>query len=209
VQTSLDQTQYFVASRDRLDPQLPAGDQLAQRFGVAGQPEEPVLLGDELRLGAVLGTSPVDQIVGGVELLAAHAVQAFVVLAIQIAGRVATLPEPLDADAMPRIAAGPDEVVERQLQRPSQVSERSRVAIDKVLYCDALGLGGEHVLQGVVVGACQQADVVTEVPAMSGQDVGLNQFEGESQVRACVDVRNGGGQEGTRHRCLHSERAET
>lgn len=190
VQTARDQGQDLVAAGGGFDAQGAVGDQLVQPAGVAGQPEEPVLLRHELRLGAVLGAAPVDQFGLGVELLAADAVQAFVVLAVQVSRRRAPAPQPFDADAVARVAAGADEVVERQRERAPQGGERLGVAVDQRLYVDALGLGGQYVLQGVVVGSAQQAYVVAPLAAVPGQGVRLDELQGEAQVRACIDVRD-------------------
>jgi hypothetical protein len=85
VQPTVDQAQYFVAPGGGLDPEPAGGDEVAQRFGVPGESEEPVLLGDQLWLGAVVGAAAVGEVVRLVELLATYAVQAFVVLAVEIA----------------------------------------------------------------------------------------------------------------------------
>ena len=64
LQAAVDEREHFVAAPGELDPQPSAGDRLSQRFGVPGQAEEPVLLGEELRHGLVLGAAPVAQFGG-------------------------------------------------------------------------------------------------------------------------------------------------
>ena len=114
---------------------------------IAGQPEEPVLLPYPLRLRAVLGACSAGQLGRLVELLAAHAVQALVVLPVEIAASRASPPESLHSGPVPRIAAGADEIVERQRKRLAQPLEGRRVPADKLGGADALRRGGEHVLQ--------------------------------------------------------------
>lgn len=113
-QAAGDQAEDLVAARGRFDPQPIAGNQLMQGVGIAGQTEEPVLLCYQLGLGAVLGTAAVHKVLGGVELLAADAVAPFVVHAVQVTRGGAPLPQPLYPGAVTGIAAGADEVVERQ-----------------------------------------------------------------------------------------------
>src|SRR6266508_4331770 len=107
-----------------------AADQLVQPLLVAGEPEEPVLLGDQLRLDVVVWAAAAAKLHLGVELLAADAVQPLVVLAVEVAGGGARPPQPLDPGAVARVAAGADEVVERQRQRPAQRPERLGGAVD-------------------------------------------------------------------------------
>jgi hypothetical protein len=101
VPSALDQGEDLVAPGGGLDAQGAAGDQVVEPVGVAGQAEEPVLLRDEFRFGAVLGALSVDQFVFGVELLAADAVEALVFLAAGVAGGGAPPPPALNADAVP------------------------------------------------------------------------------------------------------------
>src|SRR3989442_13880493 len=71
----------------RLDGQRPRADQLEHRGAVRAQPEEVVALprADQLE-GGVLDAVPVDDLGLGLELLAARAVQPFVVRHEQVAG---------------------------------------------------------------------------------------------------------------------------
>ena len=47
---------------------------------------------------------------------------------------------------------------------------------------DALGLGGQHVLERVVVGAALEPHLVTGQPVVPGQHVGLDQLERVAEV---------------------------
>ena len=157
-QAAVDECEHLVAPPGGLDAQPPGGDRRPQRFGVPGQPEEPVLLADLLRHGLVLGAPAVAQFGRRVELLAAGAVQALVFLPVQVAG--AGLPEPLDAGPVPGVPAGADEVVDGQRQGVAERQERLGVAVDEFPHADPGGLGGEHVLERVVVGPGLEPDGV-------------------------------------------------
>jgi hypothetical protein len=75
-------------------------------------------------------------------------------------GRGARLPEPLDARAVPWVAAGPDDVVDGERERRAQREERLGVAVDELLDARACRLRGEHVLERVVIGARLEPDAV-------------------------------------------------
>ena len=81
------------------------------------------------------GQFPCVELGVGVELLAADAVQALVGLAVQVTAGLAGPPEPLDARPVPRVAAGPDEVVEAERQVLAQPGERAGVAVDQRPAC--------------------------------------------------------------------------
>src|SRR5712664_355230 len=131
IQPAGDETEHLVPAGGGLDPQLAGVDQALQPAGVPGQPEEPVLLPYLLRPGAVLGAQAARQLGRLVELLAAHAVQARVVLLVQIAAGRAGPPEPFHARPVPGVAAGADEVVKRQRERLAQRGKGRRVAVDE------------------------------------------------------------------------------
>src|SRR5258708_21416642 len=98
----------------------------------------------------MLRTQAIPQLGGLVELLAADAVQALVVLQVQITARRAGLPEPLHPGQVARIAAGADEVVERQRERLAQRGERRGVAVDALAGADPLRPRAEHARQPAV-----------------------------------------------------------
>ena len=72
-------------------------------------------------------TSTGEQFGGLVELLAAVAVETGVAAAIEVATGGGLLPQPLHAGGMTVVAAGPQEIVERQRQHRRQFGEASRV----------------------------------------------------------------------------------
>jgi hypothetical protein len=86
LQPAGDEAEHLVAPCGRFDAQLATTHQLAQPLLVAGEPEEPVLLGDQLRLEVVVGAAAAAKLRLRVELLAADAVQPLVVLAVEVAG---------------------------------------------------------------------------------------------------------------------------
>jgi hypothetical protein len=193
LQAAVDEPEHLVTAPAGLDAQLAAGDGRTKRLAVAGQPEEPVLLGHALRLGVVVGAASGPQFGGGVELLTTGAVQPLVLLAVQIPGRGARLPAPLDARAVPCVPTGPDDVVDGERQGGAQREERLRVAVDELPYALARRLCREHVLQRVVVGAGLEPDVVPVLAPEAGQHIGLHDLERETDMRAGVHVRDGGG----------------
>ncbi len=181
--------------RGGLDPEPARADQVVQLAGVPGQPEEPVLLRDQLRLCPVFRAAAAWQVGGPVELLAADAVPPLVVPQVEVpAGRAGT-PEPLHAGPVPRVAAGADEVVERQGKRLAQRGERGGVAVDQRRGRDPFRRGGQHVLERVVVGAGLQPDLVAGPAVVPGQHVALDQFQREAEVGGRVDVGDRGGKE--------------
>jgi len=106
---------------------------------------------------------------------------------------------------VPRVAAGPDEVVEGQPERLAQCREGGGVAVDKILRGYAFRLRGQHVLQRVVVGTGEEAHRFAALATMSGQYVGLDQLQHEPEMGPGIDVRDGGGHV-ERHRNLSSQK---
>jgi len=127
-----------------------------------------------------------------VELLAANAVLTLVPLQVEVTARGAGLPEPFDPGPVTRIAAGADEIIERQRQRLAQRGERGRVAVDQGSRANAFRLGGQHVLERVVVGAGLEAHLVAGQAMVPGQHVGLDELERVPEVGPAVDVRDRG-----------------
>jgi len=154
----------------------------------------------------VLRTAPGCQFRRRVELLAADAVQALVVPAVQVAARGAGTPEALDSGSVPRVAAGADEVVDAEAERLGQAEEGGGVGVDELLHSDSRRLRGKHVLERVVVGPRLEPDLLVEVPAVPGEHVGLHELEREAQVRARVDVRDRRGDVAACHRNLQVDR---
>jgi hypothetical protein len=177
----------------RLDPQAPALDQVEERIPVARQAEEPVALDDPLRCLAVLRAEAVVQVAGHDERLAAGAVEARVVPLVQIASRGARRPEPLDAGAMPRIGARPDEVVVRQLQERGEIVEPLGLLRHELRHRQTRGQRGVDVLERVVVGAAEETHVAASQPAMARKHVRLDELQRVAKMWIAVHVGDGGG----------------
>ena len=136
---------------------------------MAGQAEEPVLLGHAVQPGEVLGAAAVDSLVGGVEALAPHAVVTLVGPPVQVAGLGAAPPQPLDRRCVARVGARAHEVVEGDVERRGEGGEARRMLGDVLGRRHPRSVGGEHVLEGVVVGASEEADLVAGGPAGAGE----------------------------------------
>ena len=149
--------------------------------------------------------APGGQLRRRVELLAADAVQALVVPAVQVAAGRAGPPQAFHARPVPRVAAGADDVVDRQAQRPGQAGERGGVRVDELLDANPGGKRGEHVLERVVIGTGLEPDPLATAPAVAGEHVGLHELKRVAQVRARVDVRDRGGDIAACHRNLQGE----
>jgi hypothetical protein len=67
-----------------------------------------------------------------------------------------------------RVAAGLDEVVIREPERPGQLRERGRVAPHQRAHRHALGLRGQHVLERIVVGPGLEPHQVAALPVVPG-----------------------------------------
>jgi len=80
-----------------------------------------------------------------------------------------------------------------------QRAERGGVAVDELADGRARGLGGEDVLERVVVGPRLQPDGRAAPPVVAGEHVGLHELEQEADVRPGVDVGDG---RGDQHRNL-------
>ena len=92
---------------------------------VGREPEEPVLLLDPLRLDAVVGALAVDELVLGLERLAADAVQPGVDVLVDVAVVVDPLQEVLDEALVPLIGR-PDEEVDRRVDALAAAPARRR-----------------------------------------------------------------------------------
>lgn len=176
-QAGSDEREDLVAAFSGFDPDPPGLQRLQNLVGVAGEPKEPVVLGDRLGRRLVLRAHAVDEFICGVELFAARAVQAFVAASVEVALGDAGLPQPLDAAGMAGVAAGTDEVIERQRQRRTQCGETVRVCVHKLPDADSRGTSGGDVLQRVVVRAGQEPDRPAPAASVPCEYVGLHQFQ--------------------------------
>ena len=194
--------EHLVAPRLGLHAQHAGLDGGQERLPVAREAEEPVALGDVLQGRGVLGAAAVDELVPAEERLAARAVAALVVALVQVAGGRAGVPQPLDAGAMARVDAGADEGVVRQLERLAQGLEAGGARVDERRHGLPRCLGGQHVLERVVVGAAEVAHRLPPRAAVARDGVGLDELERVPEVRIAVDVRDRVGDVGRAHRSL-------
>ena len=195
LEAALDQPQDLVAPDLRLDEAWMLAVVIEQRLLVLRQPEEPVLLANPVGLGAVDRAQPLDQVLFGLERLAADAVEAFVGALVDVAIVEADLGQLLHRGEMPPAVAGADEVVERDVQPLPDVAEDllHLVAVGQRILA-LLDRLAEDVLRVLVV-PHQEMGVVAGQPPVAGDDIGGDLLVGRAQVRAAVDEVDGGGQE--------------
>ena len=110
-QAALDEAAGLVVAEVRQDEVRALVVELKQLLLVRGEAEEPVLLLDPLRHGAVIGTLAVDELGLGLERLAAVAVQPRVDVLVDVAVVVDALEEILDESLVALIAGANEEVV--------------------------------------------------------------------------------------------------
>src|SRR5260370_4141039 len=140
----------------------------------------------------MLRTQAIPQLGRLVELLAADAVEALVVVQVQSTAGRAGLPEALHPGQVAQIAAGADEVVERQRERLAQRGERGGVAVDELAGADPLRPRGEHVLQRVVVGAGLEPNLITGQAMMAGPHARPDALPPQTPARARLGLPDGG-----------------
>ena len=104
------------------------------------------------------------ELVGVEERLASDAVRPLVILLVQVAPLGARPPQALDAGSVARIAPGADHVVELDREWAEQIDELVAVGPYEVGDRHAGCLGRSDVLEGVVVGAGESADLVAASP---------------------------------------------
>jgi hypothetical protein len=183
----VEEREHLVATRRGNDAQRIGGDQPADVLGMTREPEVPVLFFDPLGWRVVLGARAFD------ELLTPVAVPTGVRRAVQVAGRRAGAPDRVDHRQVPRIGAGPDEVVVRHVERSRERGEQRRVARDEHGDVLARGRGRLRDLRCVLVGTGEEAHRPATAARVAGDRVGLHQFERVTEVRRRVDEGNGGG----------------
>ncbi len=134
------------------------------------------------------------ELVGVEERLTPDAVRALVFLLVQVAPLGARPPQALDTGSVARIAARADHVVELDRERAEQIDELVAVGAHEVGDRHAGRLGRSDVLQRVVVGAGEGADLVAASSPGARERVDLHELERMSDVGRAVDVRDRGGE---------------
>ena len=175
-----------------LDAQPAAFDHAEQRVLVAREPKEPVALGHLLGRLAVLATASVDEILSRDERLATGAVEALVIALVKVARLCACAPQALDAGAVARVGARANEVVGRELKRFGELCEPLRLLGHELGHGCAGRDRSIDILQRVVVGAAEEANVVAAESAMPREHVRLHELQRVPEVRIAVDVRDRG-----------------
>jgi hypothetical protein len=141
----------------------------------------------------MLLTSPVRQLVLGVKLLAADAVQAPIVALVDVVAPLARPPECDRALDVPSLEGRPNEVVVGDGERLGELCEDPSVAVHKLLGRDTFALGGLDVLETVLVGAGQEPRIGATQALVAGERVGLDHLQRVPDVGSGVDVGNRGG----------------
>jgi len=89
-----------------------------------------------------------------------------------------------------RVGARADEVVVRDPQCRLKLREAPGVPLDELGDAHACRLGGEHVLDRVLVRAGEEPDGVAPRAQAACDDVGLDELERVAEMRRPVDVRD-------------------
>ena len=148
----------------------------------------------------MVGAGALDQILGGEKVFAAGAVEAGIAPLENVA-RAERVPE-LGHAAAVSCFRGAHEAVVADAQARAQLAVVFSSGIDPDERGNASDAGGFDVLEGVLVGPGLKAGRVSGGDAPSSDGVGLDEFEGEADVRSRIHVRNGGGDVGGRGHLL-------
>jgi hypothetical protein len=193
-----------------LEPLLDEGDDLApaglgadelrvvavvlqQPVGVLGDAEEVVLLPDGVDRSAVDRAVAVDQLLGAVELLAGHTVQALVAVQVDVALVVQLLPQVLHGQHV-ALLGGADEVVVGDVQLGPGGLPPLHDLVGPGLRVEPAGLGRPGHLLAVLVGPGEEQHPVPVGTTPTRQHVGRDGGVGVADVRQVVDVVDRGGE---------------
>ena len=137
---------------------------------------------------------PGQQFLFGVEALAADAVEAFIVLEIDVAALVAAREHLLHERLMHRVGGANENIVADVERGPGVAKERADV-VGEGLGLESQGFGRALVLVAVLVGAGDEGDVGgAELAALeAGESVGREQFVGVADMRRAVAVSDSAG----------------
>ena len=139
----------------------------------------------------MLGAEAVFQFLFGIEAFAAVAVVAAVFAEVDVALVVETLQKHLHGLHVVGIG-GADEAVVFNAELGPQIAEHAGNVVHKGLRRHACGRGGLDYLVPVLVGSGLHAGVFAEHAVESLERVGHNGGVRVAQMRACVDIVNGG-----------------
>jgi len=141
----------------------------------------------------VLRAPAVAKLAWRVKLLASRTVEAAVRTLVEVAALATGLPEALGAAPVTHIGAGPDEVVEGQVETLLERQKARSVSFDELRDRNASPIGGLDVLYAVLVCPCLETNVVAAQPVEPRQRIGLHHLQGKAQMRRGVHIGNGGG----------------
>ena len=153
------------------------------------QAEEPVALLDPFGPRPMLGAQPAGgELLLGLELFAADAVQARVRVLVDMAVVVDPLDELLDETVMALIGGANEEVGTRANAGGERTPILLDEPVDERLRVDTSVLGRAHVLRGVLVRAGQEERLVAALLVMADEDVRRNGRVRVPDVRGRVHV---------------------
>ena len=167
---AVDEGQDLVAALGRLDADRAVGDEAAQLAGVAGQPEEPVLLRHQVaapcraRGSARRSAPPACRTARSRRSTGPRSACGTGRRGAAQARQSRSTPARCRGSVLVRMRSST-----RQAQRLGQAGERGGVGVDELLHADPGGLRGEHVLQRVVVGPGLEPDPLAAAPAVAGR----------------------------------------
>ena len=161
-----------------------------KRLLVRREPEEVVLLLDELRPDPVLRAQSVDELVLGVEGLAARAVEPGVHALEDVAAVVDPLQELLHTRLVPLVRRADEEVV-RRVHAHGHLLERGGVSVDELLQVQPLLLRDPRDVRAVLVRPGQEEGLLAPLTQVTHEDVRCDRRVRVADVRGRVDVVDG------------------
>ena len=186
LEATLDEAARLVRPESRQD-EVGALVQLEQLLLEGREAEEPVALLDPLRHGVVLGALAVDEIVLGLERLAADAVQPGVHVLVDVPVVVQRLQESLHEPLVLFVARADEEVV-RRIEALRELTPDDRDLVGVRLRRQALLRGDAGDLGGVLVDPGQEERFDATLTLVAGQDVRRDRRVRMPDVRGRVHV---------------------
>ena len=187
MQPTGDEAARLVEAELRQDEVGPRVVEREQAILVGGEAEEVVLLLDPFRNGAVDRTLAVDELPGGLELLAANAVVAGIGTLVDVAVVIDPLEEVAD-EGLVALIARPDEEVGMGVQARREVAPAPRDRVDVVLRAQPLLLRDSEDLRRVLVDAGEEERLGAALLLMAHEDVRGAGRVGMADVRRAVHV---------------------
>jgi hypothetical protein len=184
---SLDEAPRLVVAKAGSDDARALVVEAEQRLLIGGETEEVVLLLHVFRRDPVLRAEAVDELVLGVEGLAARAVEAGVQTLENVAAVIDPLEEVLDQSLVPLVRRPHEEVV-RRVHAHRHLLERRRVTVDELLEVETCLLRDPGDVGAVLVRPGQEERFLATLAAMAHEDVGRDRRIRVPDVRRRIDV---------------------